>query len=171
MAVTHTKRGIFLLFFTIMQTCVWLLCNDGNRNHDQLEPTMTQVHRIYAPKKTWLVRHSERVHILICPLHATYLVAIKEGHTIHMVKSATNRANEQAVQTVRPNSSSRSSAGPDGSDEQVCAILVVGPMGFMFSSLQGPLFSLCTAVQTSGKAFACVSSVSRNRSGKVRRGL
>ncbi|KAF9575877.1 Ubiquilin-4 [Mortierella alpina] len=44
--------------------------------------------------------------------------SIKEGHTIHMVKSATNRANEQAVQTVRPNSSTRNSAGADGSDEQ-----------------------------------------------------
>ncbi|KAF9984639.1 Ubiquilin-4 [Mortierella antarctica] len=44
--------------------------------------------------------------------------SIKEGHTIHMVKSATNRANEQAVQTVRPSSSTRSSAGAEGSDEQ-----------------------------------------------------
>lgn len=47
------------------------------------------------------------------------LVAIKEGHTLHMVKSATNRANEQAVQTVRPNATSNA-GGPDGFDEQVC---------------------------------------------------
>ncbi|KAF9326597.1 Ubiquilin-4 [Linnemannia elongata] len=43
--------------------------------------------------------------------------SIKEGHTLHMVKSATNRANEQAVQTVRPNANSNA-AGPEGFDEQ-----------------------------------------------------
>ncbi|KAK3822279.1 MAG: hypothetical protein JOS17DRAFT_326514 [Linnemannia elongata] len=43
--------------------------------------------------------------------------SIKEGHTLHMVKSATNRANEQAVQTVRPNATSNA-GGPDGFDEQ-----------------------------------------------------
>ncbi|KAG9319187.1 hypothetical protein KVV02_003250 [Mortierella alpina] len=56
--------------------------------------------------------------------------SIKEGHTIHMVKSATNRANEQAVQTVRPSSSTRSSAGAEGSDEQVRVIHCLEPMGF-----------------------------------------
>ncbi|KAF9099668.1 Ubiquilin-4 [Mortierella sp. GBA35] len=45
------------------------------------------------------------------------LYSIKEGHTIHMVKSASNRANEQAVQTVRPNANNNA-AGPDGFDEQ-----------------------------------------------------
>ncbi|KAF9932284.1 Ubiquilin-4 [Linnemannia zychae] len=42
--------------------------------------------------------------------------SIKEGHTLHMVKSASNRANEQAVQTVRPNANINS--GADGFDEQ-----------------------------------------------------
>ncbi|KAF9920545.1 hypothetical protein BGZ65_011169, partial [Modicella reniformis] len=41
--------------------------------------------------------------------------SIREGHTIHMVKSAANRANEQAAQTARPVSNS---AGPGGLDEQ-----------------------------------------------------
>ncbi|KAG0003718.1 Ubiquilin-4 [Entomortierella chlamydospora] len=43
--------------------------------------------------------------------------SIKEGHTIHMVKGASNRANEQAVQTVRPQSNN-SASGPEGFDEQ-----------------------------------------------------
>ncbi|KAF9432863.1 hypothetical protein BGZ76_010223 [Entomortierella beljakovae] len=43
--------------------------------------------------------------------------SIKEGHTIHMVKSATNRANEQAVQTARPVNNSNA-PGSDGFDEQ-----------------------------------------------------
>ncbi|KAF9109712.1 Ubiquilin-4 [Mortierella sp. AM989] len=43
--------------------------------------------------------------------------SIKEGHTIHMVKSASNRANEQAVQTVRP-LNNNSASGPEGFDEQ-----------------------------------------------------
>ncbi|KAG0209003.1 Ubiquilin-4 [Mortierella sp. GBA30] len=47
------------------------------------------------------------------------LYSIKEGHTIHMVKSATNRANEQAAQTVRPPNSTRNPTGaPEGFDEQ-----------------------------------------------------
>ncbi|KAG0369230.1 hypothetical protein BC939DRAFT_130766 [Gamsiella multidivaricata] len=53
--------------------------------------------------------------------------SIKEGHTIHMVKSATNRANEQAVQTVRPNSSNNA-PGPEGFDEH----------GFMSTLLENP---------------------------------
>ncbi|KAF9214500.1 hypothetical protein BGZ59_003602 [Podila verticillata] len=46
--------------------------------------------------------------------------SIQEGHTIHMVKSASNRASEQAVQTVRPlnNNSANSLGGPEGFDEQ-----------------------------------------------------
>ncbi|KAF9194869.1 Ubiquilin-4 [Haplosporangium sp. Z 767] len=44
--------------------------------------------------------------------------SIKEGHTIHMVKSATNRANEQAVQNARPMNNNTSSAGSGGFDEQ-----------------------------------------------------
>ncbi|KAF9401602.1 Ubiquilin-4 [Mortierella sp. AD011] len=43
--------------------------------------------------------------------------SIKEGHTIHMVKGASNRANEQAVQTVRPQNNNGAS-GPEGFDEQ-----------------------------------------------------
>ncbi|KAG0380176.1 Ubiquilin-4 [Mortierella sp. AD032] len=43
--------------------------------------------------------------------------SIMEGHTLHMVKSASNRANEQAVQTVRPNANSNA-GGADGFDEQ-----------------------------------------------------
>ncbi|KAF8933690.1 Ubiquilin-4 [Dissophora ornata] len=43
--------------------------------------------------------------------------SIMEGHTIHMVKSATNRANEQAVQTVRPLNNSNGASGPEGFDE------------------------------------------------------
>ncbi|KAF9361149.1 Ubiquilin-4 [Mortierella sp. AD094] len=43
--------------------------------------------------------------------------SIKEGHTIHMVKSASNRANEQAVETVRP-LNNNSASGPEGFDEQ-----------------------------------------------------
>lgn len=52
--------------------------------------------------------------------------AIKEGHTVHMVKSATNRANEQAVQTVRPDSKTANARGPGAGgmegfgDESVC---------------------------------------------------
>lgn len=46
-------------------------------------------------------------------------IAIQEGHTIHMVKSASNRASEQAVQTVRPLNNSNSLGGPEGFDEQV----------------------------------------------------
>ncbi|KAG0024335.1 hypothetical protein BGZ82_010490 [Podila clonocystis] len=45
--------------------------------------------------------------------------SIQEGHTIHMVKSASNRASEQAIQTARPpNSNTNSLGGPGGFDEQ-----------------------------------------------------
>ncbi|KAK3841123.1 MAG: ubiquitin-related domain-containing protein [Linnemannia gamsii] len=47
--------------------------------------------------------------------------SIMEGHTLHMVKCASNRANEQAVQTVRPNANSNA-GGADGFDEQVCPL-------------------------------------------------
>ncbi|KAF8976444.1 Ubiquilin-4, partial [Entomortierella lignicola] len=58
-------------------------------------------------------------------LLSTY--SIKEGHTIHMVKGASNRANEQAVQTVRPLNNNNPS-GPEGFDEQ----------GFMATLLDNP---------------------------------
>lgn len=41
-----------------------------------------------------------------------------------MVKSASNRANEQAVQTVRP-LNNNSASGPEGFDEQVCDATIV----------------------------------------------
>ncbi|KAF9282137.1 hypothetical protein BGZ74_002197, partial [Mortierella antarctica] len=45
--------------------------------------------------------------------------SVQEGHTIHMVKSASNRASEQAVQTVRPlNNNTNNLGGPEGFDEQ-----------------------------------------------------
>ncbi|KAG0088793.1 Ubiquilin-4 [Podila epicladia] len=45
--------------------------------------------------------------------------SIQEGHTIHMVKSASNRASEQAVQTARPlNNNTNNLGGPEGFDEQ-----------------------------------------------------
>jgi hypothetical protein len=68
-------------------------------------------------RKKKLFREKDRLNSP-CPPLCT--IAIQEGHTIHMVKSATNRASEQAVQTVRPlNNSSNSLGGPEGFDEQV----------------------------------------------------
>ncbi|KAG0296245.1 hypothetical protein BGZ98_001052 [Dissophora globulifera] len=56
---------------------------------------------------------------------------IMEGHTIHMVKSAANRANEQAVQSARPlnnSSGSGAAAGPGGFDESaLMATLLENP--------------------------------------------